>query len=432
MSDTIEVFISYSKQDKELRDGLLAHLRILEGQGIITWHDRQILPGTKWDEEIKARLNAADIILLLISADFLNTDYCKNVEIPEALRRHEAGEATVMPVILRQCGWKYTPLAAIQAYPEKAKPIKSWTDIDEAYTNVVDGVYLAATEIQKRRGQLRQVTGAERRQHKVFQDFSEDLGNGVKLEMVAIPGEQFVMGSPSNEVERSERESPQHRVEVPSFYMGKYAVTQEQWWVVATKLPKINHDLNPDPSYFKGDRHPVEGVSWWEAVEFCDRLSQKTRKRYRLPSEAEWEYACRAGTTTPFYFGETITTDLANYRGKDWEYKGRTYSGAYGQGPHGSYREQTTEVGSFPPNAFGLYDMHGNVWEWCADHWHENYQEAPIDGSPWLTENENAGRVNRGGSWDFIPGFCRSAVRYYDLPVSRDRYLGFRVVCGLA
>jgi predicted GTPase len=151
MSDTIEVFISYSKQDKELRDGLLAHLRPLEGEGIITWYDRQVLPGTEWDEVIKARLNAADIILLLISADFLATDYCTQVEIPEALRRHEAGEATVMPVILRSCGWKYTDLAKIQAYPEKAKPIVSWTHIDEAYTNVVDGVYLAATKIEKQR-----------------------------------------------------------------------------------------------------------------------------------------------------------------------------------------------------------------------------------------------------------------------------------------
>lgn len=154
MLDTIEVFISYSKQDKELRDGLLAHLRPLERQGIISWHDHQILPGTCWDEEIRARLNAADIILLLISADFLSTNYCTQVEIPEALRRHEAGEATVMPVILRHCSWKFTDLAAIQAYPEKAKPIKSWTDIDEAYTNVVDGVYLAATEIKKRRDDL--------------------------------------------------------------------------------------------------------------------------------------------------------------------------------------------------------------------------------------------------------------------------------------
>lgn len=153
MSDTIEVFISYSKQDKELRDGLLSHLRPLEREGIITWHDRQILPGTEWDEEIKARLNAADIILLLISADFLATDYCTQVEIPEALRRHEAGEATVMPVILRSCGWKYTPLAKIQAYPEKAKPVVSWTYIDDAYTDVVDSVYLAATKIKERRSQ---------------------------------------------------------------------------------------------------------------------------------------------------------------------------------------------------------------------------------------------------------------------------------------
>ena len=302
-------------------------------------------------------------------------------------------------------------MAAIQAYPEKAKPIKSWLDIDEAYTNVVDGVYLAATEIQKRRSQLRQVAEAKGLKHKVFQNFSEDLGNGIKLEMVAIPGEQFVMGSPGNEAGRSDWEGPQHRVEVPSFYMGKYAVTQKQWWVVATKLPKINHDLDPDPSYFKGDRHPVECVSWWEAVEFCDRLSRKTGKRYRLPSEAEWEYACRAGTNTPFHFGETITPELANY--------GEKYKG-------------TTEVGTFAPNAFGLYDMHGNVWEWCADHWHDSYQGAPIDGSAWITDDKNALRVNRGGSWDVVPGLCRSAFRGYDYPDDQGSPLGFRVVCGLA
>jgi GUN4-like/TIR domain len=160
MSDTIEIFISYSKQDKELRDGLLAHLRPLETKGIITWHDRQILPGTEWDDEIKARLNAADIILLLISADFLATKYCAEVEIPEALRRHAAREATVMPVILRHCAWEYTSLSAIQAYPEKAKPIVSWKYIDEAYTDVVTGVYLAATEIKKRRRQQQQIVSS--------------------------------------------------------------------------------------------------------------------------------------------------------------------------------------------------------------------------------------------------------------------------------
>jgi hypothetical protein len=161
MSNIIEVFISYSKQDKELRDGLLAHLRPLEAKGVLIWHDHQILPGTEWDEEIKARLNTADIILLLISADFLNTNYCNQVEIPEALRRHAAGEAIVMPIILRHCTWDLTPLAKIQAYPEKAKPIKSWVDIDEAYTDVVRGVYLAAIEIKKRRDQQQQVKEQE-------------------------------------------------------------------------------------------------------------------------------------------------------------------------------------------------------------------------------------------------------------------------------
>lgn len=183
MSETIEVFISYSKQDKELRDGLLAHLDVLRGEGIITWHDRQILPGTEWDEEIKARLNAADIILLLISAAFLNTDYCKQVEIPEALRRHTAGEATVMPVILRSCGWKYTPLSAIQAYPEKAKPIVTWTYIDDAYTDVVDAVYQAATQIKERRDQQRQAAELERwRQFEQFAQLRQRQAEAARLE----------------------------------------------------------------------------------------------------------------------------------------------------------------------------------------------------------------------------------------------------------
>jgi formylglycine-generating enzyme required for sulfatase activity len=409
MLDTVEVFISYSKQDKELRDGLLAHLRPLETRGVLTWYDRQILPGTRWDDEIKARLNAADIILLLISADFLATDYCTQVEIPEALRRHQADEAIVMPVILRACGWQYTPLADIQAYPEKAKPIRSWTDIDEAYTDVVRGVYLAATEIKKRRSQ--RPVGQARQQPATETEQIEDLDNDTKLEIVRIAGKRFLMGSPDNEVDRQEDEGPQHRVEIRSFGMGKYPVTQEQWWVVATKFPKIKRDLEPEPSAFKGDRLPVECVSWYDAIEFCDRLFQKTKKIYRLPSEAEWEYACRAGTTAPFHFGETIATDLANFNQK--------YGG-------------TTEVSKFQPNASGLYDMHGNVWEWCADHWHENYKGAPTNGSAWLTDNQGAGRLMRGGSWFDYPSYCRSACRGYFGADVRDGDLGFRVVCVLA
>lgn len=217
--------------------------------------------------------------------------------------------------------------------------------------------------------------------------FVEDLGNGVTLEMVQIPGGTFKMGSPEGEVGRWKNESPLHQVTVPGFFMGRYEVTQAQYQAI----------MGTNPSSFKGEKLPVERVSWDDAVEFCQKLSQKTGRTYRLPSEAEWEYACRAGTTTPFYFGETITTDLANYRGTDWDYRGTVYSGNYGQGPKGTYRQKTTPVGSFPPNAFGLYDMHGNVLERCQDDEHYNYNGAPTDGRAWVNDNPD-NKLLRGGS----------------------------------
>ncbi|MCE2904201.1 MAG: SUMF1/EgtB/PvdO family nonheme iron enzyme [Anabaena sp. CoA2_C59] len=248
--------------------------------------------------------------------------------------------------------------------------------------------------------------------------FGEDLGNGVILEMVDIPGGTFKMGSPKNQEGYHSSQSPQHEVTVPPFFMGKYPVTQQQWRVVAA-LENVNIDLKSDPSHFKGDNLPVECVSWDDAQEFCARLSRMANKTYRLPTEAEWEYACRGGTTTPFYFGETISTDLANYNG-NWN-----WNWTYGQ-----YREKTTEVGIFPANPFGLYDMCGNVWEWCEGGWHKNYINAPIDGSAWTSSSSKPGQ--RGGSWDSLPGYCRCASRFNYI---RDhRYLigdtlGFRVVC---
>ena len=211
--------------------------------------------------------------------------------------------------------------------------------------------------------------------------------------------------------------------------MGKHPVTQAQWKAVAA-FAKVERVLDPDPSKFKGDSRPVERVNWYDAIEFCKRLSQKTGRVYRLPSEAEWEYACRAGTTTPFHFGETMTTDLANYRGADWESdEGTTYSGSYGAGPKGEYSQQTTVVGSFEvANPFGLYDMHGNVWEWCLDHWHENYQGAPSDGKAWETGGDGSLRLLRGGSWYNGPDICRSANRFRYDPDDWHNDLGLRVV----
>ncbi|CAD5960525.1 Formylglycine-generating enzyme [Planktothrix tepida] len=275
-----------------------------------------------------------------------------------------------------------------------------------------------------------------KRETKQARYFTEDLGDGVTLEMVYIPGGTFLMGSLEMEKDSYESERPQHQVTIPPFFMAKYPITQAQWKAVAN-WPKIQRDLNPDPSDFKGDNRPVENVQWYDAVEFCARLLQRTGRNYCLPSEAQWEYACRAGTQTPFYFGETITSDLANYDART----------TYADEPKGKYREETTPVGEFPPNAFGLYDLHGNVWEWCADPWHENYKKAPTGGEVWGEKNDNDNlyqiydlenlvnllnrndiRVLRGGSWYYVPGYCRGAYRNWVEPVSRLRYFGFRIV----
>jgi len=254
----------------------------------------------------------------------------------------------------------------------------------------------------------RQGREIRREQHSVFyfQEFLPGLAkDSIPLRLVAIPSGEFLMGSPENEEGRYNDESPQHPVFVSPFFMSQYPITQAQWRVMAA-LPQQERKLELNPSRFEGEDRPVEQVSWEDAVEFCQRLSELTGRRYRLPSEAEWEYACRAGTTTPFYFGETLTDKLANYNAR-----------------------KTTPVGSFPPNAFGLYDLHGNVQEWCVDHWHGNYKGAPTDGSAWLDTDKSETHVLRGGSWDLIPRDCRSAFRGSFNPVSRFNVIGFRVVC---
>jgi formylglycine-generating enzyme required for sulfatase activity len=179
------------------------------------------------------------------------------------------------------------------------------------------------------------------------------------------------------------------------------------------------------PERFRGDLRPVVNVSWFDAQAFCQRLAVRTGKNYALPSEAQWEYACRAGTTTPFHYGATISTGLANYDGRQM----------YGDGEKGAYRQQTTDVFRFSANAWGLQDMHGNVWEWCVDQWHDNYDGSPQDGSAWSDEDakqnkiEKKSRLLRGGSWAYGPWDCRSAYRDDNHPDDRDGFVGFRVCC---
>lgn len=237
--------------------------------------------------------------------------------------------------------------------------------------------------------------------------FSEDLDNGIRLDMLVIPAGIFQMGSHPHQ--RQVDEGPTHLATIKSFMMSKFLVTQGQWKAVMGKL---------SPCRFKGDDLPVERISWEDAQKFCQRLSKRTGQNYRLPSETQWEYACRAGTNSPFSFGETLTTEVANYNGEH----------TFRDEPRGVYWHSTNEGGKFPPNAFGLYDMHGNLWEWCTDNWLDDYSSAPRDESSYQ-KHDNLYRVARGGSWHESPKLCRSAARLRVLQTEAEEFMGFRVVC---
>lgn len=258
----------------------------------------------------------------------------------------------------------------------------------------------------------------------------ETLDENTTLELIRIRAGNFLMGADRSELGWRKSQAPQHPVTLAEFWLSQSPITQAQWQAIA-QLPKINIPLNPQPSCFEGRDRPVEQITWYEAVEFCDRLARHCDRPYRLPSEAEWEYAARAQTTTPFHFGPTITTDLANYSGVSWEYDGKICSlGHYGDGPEGEDRRETTSTGFFQvANAFGLYDVHGLVREWCADEWHDNYNEAPADGSAWTSATTTAQRVLRGGSWNTGPKLCRSAYRTRFDPHASLYDIGFRVAC---
>ncbi len=448
MGDPVDVFISYSRKDEELKDELYVHLAPLEDQGQIKpWQDRDLEAGSEWEQEIKAQLEAADIILLLITPRFLASKYCFDQEMKRAMARHDAGTARVIPVIMKPSLWEGSAFSKLQVLPKDGKPVTTWKDQDEALLDVVRGIQKVIESRQKQDGfQSPQATVTQEDAQKpvtvaptvfarpvvekpsVKGDFIEHLSNGVELKMVKIQAGQFWMGSPDSDSQGYGDERPQHLVNVSEFWLGKYPVTQAQWTEVAA-LPKVDRDLDPFPSKFKGTTLPVEQVSWWEAVEFCQRLSRAARCTYRLPSEAEWEYACRAGTDTRYSFGDTITGEQVNCNHRKTVVVSEGFMGlGRKEETRGTYRAKATAVGSFSANVWGLHDMHGNVWEWCADHWHENYEGAPTDGSPWLSDDKQSRRILRGGSWYFNPRFCRSAVRYNEQHYARQEIAQFEFI----
>jgi formylglycine-generating enzyme required for sulfatase activity len=434
------LFISYTRADRPWVDRLqrmMAPLLRDSRQELKLWDDSQIEPGAKWRQTIETALQQARVALLLVSDAFLASEFVMNEEVPKLLAAAEAEGVRILWVSLSPCLVEHTPIHAYQAvlpldhYLEEMSPFEQ----QRALKRIAETIRDALKEPEPEPAPQPETDpdpvaapAAEPRQVEV-EAAEQELGAGVSLRLIQVPAGQFLMGSPADEPQRFEDEGPQHRVRLPGFLMAQMPITQAQWRQVASwqerKPERWGRQLNPNPSRFSkqadSDQRPVERVTWLDAMEFCHRLSQRTGRHYTLPSEAQWEYACRAGSTMPFAFGATLTDQLANYDATT----------TYGDGPKGEYREQTTPVGMFAANAWGLHDMHGNVWEWCLDHWHDSYEGAPSDGSASLTPSasEEEQRLLRGGSWSDFPRFCRSASRDHDQPVNAYNDVGFRVVC---
>ena len=525
--DRRELFISYSHKDLHWLQRLRVHLKPLEKQySLERWDDSRLQAGDLWREEIKQALARAKVALLLVSPDFLASDFIDGVELPPLFQAAKEKGLRILWIPLRPSRWKKHPeIVKYQAIIPTNTTLAQMSDVDQdlAMLQIVEKIEDAFDQIEAQREAQQKAAEAEigarredeqrrRAQHEALRKQLEDarvshfkaedgarteeterlradyqelqreyerlkqqtkqprmerlqradisispeikyepaliqipvnrgwlvqegnklqkkrepisrsghlqeLAEEIAITMLHIPAGEFQMGSPGNEENRNENESPQHLVQLQSFFLAQNPVTQAQWKVVAD-WPKVGLDLNQTPSHFKVDNRPVERVSWEEAMEFCQRLSQRTKLAYTLPSEAQWEYACRAKTTSVFAFGESLSPDIANY---DGNYR-------YGSGPTGVCRNQTTDVSYFLSNAWGLQDMHGNVSEWCLDHWHENYKGAPSDGTSWVNGSEEKGdRVLRGGSWLNFPWSCRSAYRGRRRQSYRDHDVGFRL-----
>jgi formylglycine-generating enzyme required for sulfatase activity len=431
----IQIFLAHASEDKP---AVLALYNRLKQAGYKPWLDKKnLIAGQIWRDEIPKAIKASQIFLACLSAKSANKQGYIQRELRIALDilgDMLPGTIFFIPMRLEECEIPDLRSAEVGLNLRDIHRLDYWKEngfeqLERAITYqfklepeelkqpvIVPEEPKQPVIVPEEPKQLLSVFNFEivrvnakgeeiKKESKQSQYFSQDLGNDITLEMVAIPGRTFTMGSPAGEGDNDEK--PQHQVTVPPFFMGKYPITQAQWRAIASRTDlKVKQDLDPDPSYFKdppkpplkrgasdsppfegGARggsptrwdRPVEQVSWYDAIEFCGRLSKLTGReyRYRLPSEAEWEYACRAGTTTPFYFGETITGELANY----------DVSNIYADEPKGKYRRETTPVGQFPPNAFGLYDMHGNVYEWCLDPWHDSYQgKTRTDSEVWDEE----------------------------------------------
>ncbi len=308
---------------------------------------------------------------------------------------------------------------AVQPLPLKPLPIREWVRSKRVKSRSSEKITPSTFTFQTL--QVNEKGDSVKKPRRKATYFTELLSKNVTLDMVRIPAGHFLMGPAVGEdesaLDKKTSDAAQCEIAIKEFWIGKYTITQAQWWAIMEREP-LSPRATASHRKTRTPLQPIENIFWTDAVDFCQRLSQKTGRAYQLPSSAQWEYACRAGTTTPFSFGETLTPEIANYNGN--------YT--YGKGPKGRYRENSTEVGCFPPNAFGLYDMHGNMWEWCLDGWH-SFQSEPLNTQNTSSRFSSQKKSLRGGSWFYLPTNCRSAYSLTYPFHSRTDDISFRIVC---
>jgi formylglycine-generating enzyme required for sulfatase activity len=448
------IFISYRRQDAkyQARSIYAAFAREVGRENVFMDVD-SIPPGANFRKILKDWVDQCEILLALIGPEWIDardpqtgqrrlenpSDFVR-IEIGEALRR----DIPVVPVLLDGAALPQAHQLAddLKELCDRQAEFVEYRTFDADVERLIKKLRLSARPAAPGPapddGRIKIdaaiVTGAPGGRLLPGNGKSEWFkDHPLAPEMAIIPKGQFVMGSPAGEEGRGDEEGPQHSVAIGApFALGRFAVTLGEFgaFVEATghAMPDEMYTFENEkwetrkgrsfrnPGFAQTPRHPVVGVSWDDAAAYCQWLKKTTGKDYRLPSEAEWEYACRAGSSTPFWWGSSISTDDANYDGN--------YT--YGGGKTGQYRKATAPVESFKPNPWGLYQVHGNVWEWCADPWHKNYRGAPEDGSVWQGGDE-ARRVLRGGSWDSIPGVVRAAWRCRYFSGVRLNSVGFRV-----
>ena len=391
-----DIFLCYSRADAVVAERLVTRLQV---EGWSVFIDRDTPVGSRWHQRIESELEAARAVVVLWSAASRDSDYVleeaeygkengilfpvciESVKPPYGFRRIQTADLIGWDNGDNHAGLKQLFISLRQHLSGNASP--STISVETVETETI-------------------ITPALPAPGQAFRDKLQAGGEGPL--MVTIPAGRFLMGSPQDEQDRYDDESPQHEVHIAQpFALGVYPVTFDEYDLFCKQSDR---ERPKDEAWGRGNR-PVINVSWHNARDYCKWLSNQTGCDYRLPSEAEWEYACRAGTQTPYFFGSKLEGNKANFDGNVGK---------------------TTPVGDYPANAFGLYDMHGNVWEWCEDAWHKNYHGAPVDGSAWLDGSNR--RVLRGGSWFSNGGDCRSAYRNSFDPSYRIIDIGCRLARG--